>query len=94
MRVVQKYGGSSVAAVRLMRGVAARIAKTRHDTPGDVVVVVSAMGDDTDGLKDLARRASPKPRPRELDLLLATGEQKAVALMALSLQARGVPAVA
>ncbi len=94
MRVVQKYGGSSVAAVRLMRGVAARIAKELDQQDQELVVVVSAMGDETDNLAELAGRIGKHPRPRELDLLLATGEQKAVALMALSLQGRGVDAVA
>ncbi len=98
--MVQKYGGSSVAAVRLMRQVAARIAKARHapahgvGEASELVVVVSAMGDETDALSDLAHRTSRKPRTRELDLLLATGEQRAVALMALALQSQGVDAVA
>lgn len=94
MRVVQKYGGSSVAAVRLMRGIAARIARRRAETKCELIVVVSAMGDETELLGDLARHCSRRPRSRELDLLLTTGEQKAVALMALTLQARGVDAVA
>lgn len=94
MRVVQKYGGSSVAAVRLMRGVASRIAKLRQAERTELVVVVSAMGDETDGLLDLARRAHRHPRRREVDLLLATGEQRAAALMALALQAAGLEAVA
>lgn len=93
MRVVQKYGGSSLAAVRLIRDLAGRIAKAQGEQPRELVVVVSAMGDETDALCDLALRANPQPRARELDLLLSCGEQKAVALMTMALQARGLDAV-
>lgn len=93
MLVVQKYGGSSVAALGLMRRIASRIAEQRQKYGHQLVVVVSAMGDETDTLVDLGRRANKSPDPREMDVLLSTGEQKSIALMALLLQSRGVPAV-
>ena len=93
MLVVQKYGGSSVAALGLMKRIASRIAEKRQKEDCQLVVVVSAMGDETDALVDQARRANKTPDPREMDVLLSTGEQKSIALMALLLQDRGVPAV-
>jgi aspartate kinase len=90
--VVQKYGGSSVANVDRIREVADRIARTRADGR-DVVVVVSAMGDTTDELLDLARKVSASPARRELDMLLTAGERISMALLALALNDRGVPAV-
>ncbi|HKC10681.1 MAG TPA: aspartate kinase, partial [Vicinamibacteria bacterium] len=90
--VVQKYGGSSVADVERIRQVADRIAATRA-TGKDVVVVVSAMGDTTDELLSLARRISPSPARRELDMLLSAGERISMALLSMALNARSVPAV-
>jgi aspartate kinase len=90
--VVQKYGGSSVANVDRIREVADRIARTRA-SGRDVVVVVSAMGDTTDELLDLARKVSASPARRELDMLLTAGERISMALLALALNDRGVPAV-
>jgi aspartate kinase len=90
--VVQKYGGSSVANVDRIREVADRIARTRA-AGRDVVVVVSAMGDTTDELLDLARKVSASPARRELDMLLTAGERISMALLALALNDRGVPAV-
>ena len=89
--LVQKYGGTSVGSVELINRVAARVAaiKERGD---EIVVVVSAMGDSTDRLVDLAKAISTEPSPREMDALLATGEQVSVALLAMALNARGVPA--
>jgi len=89
---VQKYGGSSVADVDRIRRVAERIAATR-DKGSQVVVVVSAMGDTTDELLDLARKVSPDPHRRELDMLLTAGERISMALLSMALDARGVPAV-
>jgi aspartate kinase len=90
--VVQKYGGSSVANVDRIREVAERVARTRA-SGRDVVVVVSAMGDTTDELLALARRLSDNPARRELDMLLTAGERISMALLALALNDRGVPAV-
>jgi aspartate kinase len=89
--LVQKYGGTSVGSVELINRVAARVAEVRER--GDrIVVVVSAMGDSTDRLVDLAKQISPEPSPREMDVLLTTGEQVSIALLAMALNARGVPA--
>jgi aspartate kinase, monofunctional class len=89
--IVQKYGGTSVGSLELIQRVAARVAAVR-ERGDDIVVVVSAMGDATDRLLDLARGICPEPAPRELDALLATGEQVSVALLAMALEARGVKA--
>jgi aspartate kinase len=92
MLVVQKYGGSSVATAELIRNVADRI--IRRLQAGDrVVAVVSAMGDTTDDLLQLAASVSDEPDPRELDMLLSTGEQVSVALLAMALRAKGQEAV-
>src|ERR671923_613015 len=82
--VVQKYGGTSVADAPRIRRVAERVVATRH-AGNDVVVVVSAMGDSTDGLIALARRVSPDPPPREMDMLLTAGERIAMSLPAIAL---------
>lgn len=89
--VVQKYGGSSVADLDKMTAVARRVADTRAAGHA-VVAVVSAMGHTTDELLDLARRISPRPNRRELDMLVSSGERMATALLALQLEALGVPA--
>jgi aspartate kinase len=91
--IVQKYGGSSVADVERIQAVAARVAARRAEGH-PLVVVVSAMGDTTDDLLGLARALHPGARGREVDLLLSTGEVVASSLLALALQARGVPAQA
>ncbi|MDP2916658.1 MAG: aspartate kinase [Dehalococcoidia bacterium] len=90
--VVQKYGGSSVADVDKIRNVARRIIQTR-EKDNQVVVVVSAMGDTTDDLIDLAHRITDQPDPRELDVLLSTGEIVSSTLMAMALKQMGHPAV-
>ena len=90
--VVQKYGGSSVADANRIKHVAQRVAESRRK--GDrIVVVVSAMSGVTDGLLNLAKEIMPAPPERELDMLLATGEQTTIALTAMALHALGVPAV-
>ena len=90
MLVVQKYGGTSVADAARIRNVARRVAEyARKDR---VVVVVSAMGKTTDGLIGLAREIAPDPEPREMDMLLATGEQVTIALLAMALHGLGVKA--
>ncbi len=89
--IVQKYGGSSVATPEKIKQVAAGI-KRRVDEGESLVVVVSAMGKTTNMLISLAREVSADPSPRELDMLLATGEQTSSALLAMALGDLGVPA--
>jgi aspartate kinase len=86
--VVQKYGGSSLADATGIKRVAQRIVNTRK-AGHDVVVVVSAMGDDTDDLRDLAEQVTPLPPPRELDMLLTAGERISMALVAMAIAALG-----
>ena len=90
--LVQKFGGTSVADVERIQAVARRIAASRQ-AGHDLVIVVSAMGHTTDELTGLARAISTNPAQREMDMLLATGEQVSIALLAMALQALGVPAV-
>ena len=90
--IVQKYGGTSVGNAERIKHVAARVAQ--HRARGDrLVVVVSAMSGVTDNLIKLAKEIMPLPSERELDMLLATGEQTTIALTAMALQALYVPAV-
>ncbi len=89
--VVQKYGGSSVADVERLGHVADRVAETAR--AHRVVVVVSAMGKTTDELYALARSVAPAPSRRELDMLLSCGERISMALLAMALEKRGLPAV-
>jgi len=91
--VVQKYGGSSVADADKIRNVARRIAAS-YNKGNKVVVVVSAMGDTTDDLIELAGKINPNPEPREMDLLLSTGEIVSSTLLAMALHAMGFSAVA
>jgi aspartate kinase len=88
--IVQKYGGSSVADAERIQNVARRVAESA--TGHQLVVVVSAMGKTTDGLVSLAQQIAPAPDPREMDMLLATGEQVTIALLAMALQALGFKA--
>jgi len=90
--IVQKYGGSSLASAERIRAVADRVAR-RRQVEEHIVVVVSAMGDTTDGLIQLARQVTDDPDDREMDLLLSTGELISCTLMAMALRARGVPAI-
>ena len=90
--IVQKFGGSSVRDyAHLLR--MARIVKSRVDEGDDVVVVLSAQGDTTDGLLQKAKEISERPSPRELDMLLSAGEQMSAALGAMTLRSIGVEAV-
>jgi aspartate kinase len=89
--VVQKYGGSSVADAERIKRVAERIVGSRK-AGNDVVVVVSAMGDTTDELLDLAHRVSPLPPGRELDMLLTAGERISMALLAMAIHNLGYEA--
>ena len=89
--IVQKYGGSSVADAAGMKRVAARIVATKR-AGHDVVVVVSAMGDTTDELIDLAKQITPMPTGRELDMLLTSGERISMALLAMAIGNLGAEA--
>jgi aspartate kinase len=90
--IVQKFGGSSVADAESIKRVAKRIVATRK-AGNEVVVAVSAMGDTTDELLDLAHEVSPLPDPRELDMLLTTGERISMALLAMAIKSMGVEAL-
>ena len=90
--IVQKYGGTSVADAERIRNVARRIVRTR-EAGNDVVVVVSARGDTTDELYRLAYEISQTPPKRELDMLVATGEQESIALVAMAIHGMGHDAV-
>lgn len=89
--IVQKYGGTSVGSPERIAAVAKRVVATRAKGH-QVVVVVSAMSGETNRLIALAKEVSPQPDPRELDVLMATGEQVSIALMAIALQKLGCPA--
>jgi aspartate kinase len=89
--IVQKFGGTSVADLDRIRNVANRVAKT-YDQGHDVVVVLSAMSGVTDSLIAQAHRVDKKPDKRELDVLLSTGEQTTVALLAMTLRSMNYPA--
>ena len=89
--VVQKYGGSSVATAERIRRVAERIVETKKQG-NDVVVVVSAMGDTTDELLDLAQQVNPAPPAREMDMLLTSGERISNALVAMAIASLGAQA--
>ncbi len=90
--IVQKYGGSSLATPELIKKIAERVIATKEQGY-DVVVVVSALGDTTDHLRDLADQISLKPAPRELDMLLSVGERIAISLLAMAITERGYPAI-
>ncbi|ANZ36893.1 aspartate kinase [Lentzea guizhouensis] len=89
--VVQKYGGSSVGSAERIKRVAERIVATKK-AGNDVVVVVSAMGDTTDELLDLARQVAPVPPARELDMLLTSGERISMSLLAMAINSLGAQA--
>ena len=90
--IVQKYGGSSVADARKLKGVAGRVMRTREQGH-DVVVVVSAMGDTTDELLSLAKQVSANPDRRELDMLLSAGERISMALLSMAIRELGGDAI-
>ena len=90
--IVQKYGGSSVADVQKLKAVASRVMRTREQGH-DVVVVVSAMGDTTDELLELARQVSANPDRRELDMLLSAGERISMALLSMAIRELGGNAI-
>ena len=90
--LVQKFGGTSVGSVDRIKAVAERVRHSRG-SGHELVVVVSAMGKTTDELTRLAYTVSPEPPRRELDMLLASGEQVSIALLSMALQELGVPSV-
>lgn len=92
MGTVMKFGGTSVASVEKMQDIA-KFVRSRRETGENIVIVVSAMGKTTDRLVEMAMNLSETPDPRELDMLLSTGEQQSVALMAMGLDAEGVAAI-
>jgi aspartate kinase len=92
MLIVQKFGGTSVANPERIKNVASRVAKYRAQG-SQVVVVVSAMSGVTDNLIKMAKELTPLPNEREMDMLLATGEQTTIALTAIALHSLDVPAV-
>jgi aspartate kinase len=89
--VVQKYGGTSVGSIEKIKNVASKVAKSYREG-NSLAVVVSAMSGQTDKLINLARELSPRPDPRELDVIVSTGEQVSIALLAMALKDIGVPA--
>ncbi|AAZ37292.1 aspartate kinase [Pseudomonas savastanoi pv. phaseolicola] len=90
--IVQKFGGTSVGSVERIEQVADKVKKFR-EAGDDLVVVLSAMSGETNRLIELARQISDQPVPRELDVIVSTGEQVTIALLAMALMKRGVPAV-
>lgn len=90
--VVAKFGGSSVATPERINNVAERLVK-RYKSGDQVVAVVSAMGDSTDHLLEMAHQVNKNPNARELDMLLTTGEQVSMSLLAMAIEARGVDAI-
>lgn len=92
MLIVKKFGGSSVANKERIFNVAQRCIED-YKAGHDIVVVLSAMGDTTDNLIEMANAINPKAKKREMDMLLSTGEQVSVSLMAMAMHALDVPAV-
>jgi aspartate kinase len=90
--IVQKFGGTSVGTVERIEQVAEKVKKFR-EAGDDLVVVLSAMSGETNRLIDLAKQISDQPVPRELDVIVSTGEQVTIALLAMALIKRGIPAV-
>lgn len=89
--IVQKFGGTSVGSLERIEAVAQKVAAFRHEGH-DLVVVVSAMSGETNRLLAMAHEIDPQPNPRELDVLLATGEQVTIALLSIALEKQGIPA--
>ncbi len=90
--IIQKYGGTSVGTIERIQAVADRVIQTKKQG-NQVVVVLSAMSGETDRLLSLAKALSHTPTPRELDVLLSTGEQVTIALLSMALEEKGYPAV-
>ena len=90
--IVQKFGGTSVGTVERIEQVADKVKKFR-EAGNDLVIVLSAMSGETNRLIDLAKQISDQPLPRELDMIVSTGEQVTIGLLSMALNKRGVPAV-
>jgi len=90
--IVQKYGGTSIGTVDRIQNVAKKIKKW-HEQGNELVIVVSAMSGETNRLIGLANQITDKPSPRELDMILTTGEQVTIGLLAIALESIGVPAI-
>ena len=90
--IVQKYGGTSMGSIERIEAVAERVIRARK-AGHDVVVTVSAMSGETNRLIALAHDITKRPTPREMDVLMATGEQVSIALLAIALNKRGYPAL-
>ena len=90
--IVQKFGGTSVGTVERIEQVADKVKKFR-EAGNDLVIVLSAMSGETNRLIDLAKQISDHPLPRELDMIVSTGEQVTIGLLSMALNKRGVPAV-
>ena len=90
--IVQKFGGTSVGTVERIEQVADKVKKFR-EAGNDLVIVLSAMSGETNRLIELAKQISDQPLPRELDVIVSTGEQVTIGLLAMALNKRGVPAV-
>ena len=90
--IVQKFGGTSVADVEKIKNVAKAVIREKNNG-NQVIVVVSAMGHTTDYLVKMANEISDNPNPREMDMLLTTGEQVSIALLTMAIQAQGHAAV-
>ena len=90
--LIKKFGGTSVGDIEKIKSIAESIGQSK-EAGNDIVVVVSAMGHCTDQLNQLAESISKRPSSRELDMLLSTGEQVTIALLAMSLNEYGIPAV-
>ncbi|MCX5681319.1 MAG: aspartate kinase, partial [Candidatus Omnitrophica bacterium] len=90
--IVQKFGGSSVANIERIKNVAQRVVSYKKNNQ-DVVVVVSALGDTTDELEELAFAIDPTPPEREMDMLISTGEQVSCALLAMAVKKLGLDAI-
>ena len=90
--IVQKYGGTSVGSVERIEAVAERVSR-RHSDGDQLIIVVSAMSGETNRLLGLARDLTSNPSPRELDVLVSTGEQVSMALLAMALHKRGINAL-
>ena len=89
---VKKFGGSSVATTERMKNIASRILREKHDND-KIVIVVSAMGDSTDDLLALASQVPSLRHGREMDMLLSTGEQVSISLLAMTFKSLGAPAI-
>ena len=90
--LIKKFGGTSVGDIQKIKAIAQSIGRSK-EAGNEIVVVVSAMGNSTDHLNQLAESISKNPNRRELDMLLSTGEQVTIALLSMSLNEYGIPAV-